>query len=221
MRVLGINAVLPAQLAATFDDDPSPSSIVVADDRRDATSALDLSATTAPLVVVCTNGRGPAAALNAGWRTGGLDERFPRAFREDADLGLRTARAGYAVVWGERVTTHPLASPGSWRSGLKDQAGNADNALLRAKHGRRWRSLIGSSPGRTGRHLITTAAATAAIAATSSSRLAGPLARANWTGVAAAADCVWTELTEFDRSRSSHHAGANRIRRTCPVVTGA
>jgi hypothetical protein len=44
MRVLGINAVLPAQLAATFDDDPSPSSIVVADDRRDATSALDLSA---------------------------------------------------------------------------------------------------------------------------------------------------------------------------------
>jgi hypothetical protein len=77
MRVLGINAVLPAQLVATFDDDPAPSSIVVADDRRDATSALDLPATTAPLVVVCTNGRGPAAARNAGWRTGGFDKRFP------------------------------------------------------------------------------------------------------------------------------------------------
>ena len=177
MRGLGINAVLPAQLGATIDGDPSPSS-VVADDRRDATSALDIPATTAPLVVVRTNGRGPAAARDAGCRISGFDQRFPGAFREDADLGLRTARAGYAVVWGERVTTHPLASPGRWRSGLKDQAGNADNALLRAKHGRRWRSLIGTSPGRTGRHLITTAAATAAIAAKSSSRLAGPLARA-------------------------------------------
>jgi hypothetical protein len=46
--------------------------------------------------------------------------------------------------------------------------------LLRAKHGRRGRSPIGTSPGPAGRHLITTAAATAAIAATPSSRLAGP-----------------------------------------------
>jgi hypothetical protein len=36
---------------------------------------------------------------------------------------------------------------------------------------------------------------TAAVAATSSGRLAGPLARANWTRVAAAADCVWAGLT--------------------------
>jgi HAD superfamily hydrolase (TIGR01662 family) len=265
-----------AQLVAAVDGDPPPSSIVVADDRRDATSALDLPATTAPLVVVRTNGRGPAAARNAGWRasnanwiafldddvavpvdwcrrlvddldglpdnvaasqawiyvpapdsrlptdaerrtmnlsgalwitadiayrrsallaTGGFDERFPRAFREDADLGLRTVRAGYALVWGERVTTHPLASPNSWYGSLKDQAGNADNALLRAKYGRRWRSLIGTSYGRTGRHLITTVAATAAVAAMSSSRLAGPLARANWIRVAAAAGCVWAGLT--------------------------
>jgi cellulose synthase/poly-beta-1,6-N-acetylglucosamine synthase-like glycosyltransferase len=210
-----------AQLVATVDSDPRPSAIVVADDRRDATSALDLPATTAPLVIVRTHGRGPAAARNAGWRaveaewiaildddvalpvdwcrrlvddldglpdnvaasqawiyvpapdgrlptdaerrtinlsgalwitadmayrrsallaTGGFDERFPRAFREDADLGLRTVRAGYAIAWGERVTTHPLASPSSWRSSLNVQAGNADNALLRAKYGRRWRS---------------------------------------------------------------------------------
>ena len=128
MRVLGINAVLPAQLGATIDGDPSPSS-VVADDRRDATSALDIPATTAPLVVVRTNGRGPAAARDAGCRINGFDQRFPGAFREDADLGLRTARAGYAVVWGERVTTHPLASPGSWRSGLKDQAGKCRQCL--------------------------------------------------------------------------------------------
>jgi hypothetical protein len=85
MRVLGINALLLGQLVATVDGYPSLSSIVVADDRRDATSALTVPATTAPLVVVRTNGRGPAAAQNAGWRTGGFDERFPRAFREDAD----------------------------------------------------------------------------------------------------------------------------------------
>jgi hypothetical protein len=115
MPVLGINAVLPAQLAATFDDDPSPSSIVVADDRRDATSALDLSATTAPLVVVCTNGRGPAAALNAGWRTGGLDERFPRAFREDADLGLRPPERGTPSCGasGSRPTRSPRQAVGA------------------------------------------------------------------------------------------------------------
>jgi hypothetical protein len=95
-----------ARLVATVDGDLSPSSIVVADDWRDATTALDLPATTAPLVVVRTNGRGPAAARNV----------RRRAFREDADLGLRTVRAGYAVVWGERVTTHPLASPSSLRS---------------------------------------------------------------------------------------------------------
>ncbi|HEY6684245.1 MAG TPA: hypothetical protein VI030_14775, partial [Propionibacteriaceae bacterium] len=77
-----------AQLVATVDRDPAPST-VVADDQRDATSALDLPATTAPLVVVRTNGRGPAAARNAGlWitadiayrrsdvpATGGFDER--------------------------------------------------------------------------------------------------------------------------------------------------
>ena len=97
--------------------------------------------------------------------SGGFDERFPRAFREDADLALRTVRLGYAIVWGERVTTHPLASSASWRSSLKAQAGNADNALLRAKYGRRWRSLIGTLTRRTGRHLLTTASATAALAA--------------------------------------------------------
>ena len=100
--------------------------------------------------------------------TGGFDERFPRAFREDSDLALRTVRLGYVMTWGERVTTHPLASPTNWRSSLKDQAGNADNAWLRAKYGRRWRSLIRNHPGRTGRHLITTAAATTALAAVAS-----------------------------------------------------
>ncbi|MGZ0237677.1 glycosyltransferase family 2 protein, partial [Streptomyces sp. CPS1] len=39
-------------------------------------------------------------------RVGGFDERFPRAFREDADLALRVRRAGWALVRGRRVTRH-------------------------------------------------------------------------------------------------------------------
>jgi hypothetical protein len=74
-----------------------------------------------------------ASALLA---SGGF-ERFPRAFREDADLALPAVRLGYAIVWGERVTTHPLASSADWHSRLRAQAGNADNAVLRAKYGRR------------------------------------------------------------------------------------
>ena len=31
---------------------------------------------------------------------GGFDERFPRAYREDADLGLRVTAAGWRIVDG-------------------------------------------------------------------------------------------------------------------------
>jgi HAD superfamily hydrolase (TIGR01662 family) len=134
--------------------------------------------------------------------TGGFDERFPRAFREDSDLALRTVRLGYAIVWGERVTTHPLSSSASWRTILRDQAGNADNALMRAKYGRRWRSLIGTSQGRTGRHLITIAAATTALAALANGLGLGPPVRNRWVRLAAAAGIVWAGLTaEFATSR--------------------
>jgi len=151
--------------------------------------------------------------------TGGFDERFPRAFREDADLALRTVRLGYAITWGERVTPHPLASPTSWRSSLTVQAGNADNALLRAKYGRRWRLLIGTTQGRTGRHLVTTAAATAALAALAS-RMIVP-ARGSWAPVAAAAGLVWVGLTaEFAVRRVV--AGPRTAREiTTMVVTSA
>jgi HAD superfamily hydrolase (TIGR01662 family) len=281
------------ELVAAVDGDPAPSCIVVADDRHNASSALGLPATAAPLFVVRSYGRGPAAARNAGWRaadadwiafldddvavpldwcrrlvkdledlpdnvaasqawiyvpspegrrptdaerrtlalsgalwitadmayrraalveTGGFDERFPRAFREDADLALRTLRSGYGIAWGERVTTHPLASSTSWRKSLKDQAGNADNALMRAKYGHRWRSLIGTTPGRTGRHLFTTAAAlTAAVGCAlgpstgSGQRLSKRRSVRPATGsgrIGAAAGLVWAGLTaEFALGR--------------------
>ena len=61
--------------------------------------------------------------------TGGFDERFPRAFREDGDLALRTVRLGYAMSWGERVTTHPLASPTYLAQQLEGPSGQRRQCL--------------------------------------------------------------------------------------------
>ena len=57
-----------AELVATVDSDPAPACIVIADDRRSAATGLELPKTSAPLLIVGTHGRGPAAARNAGWQ---------------------------------------------------------------------------------------------------------------------------------------------------------
>ncbi|MET0728957.1 MAG: glycosyltransferase, partial [Acidimicrobiales bacterium] len=41
-------------------------------------------------------------------RVGGFDERFPRAYREDADLGLRMTATGRRIVLGARSVRHPV-----------------------------------------------------------------------------------------------------------------
>ena len=41
-------------------------------------------------------------------RTGGFDERLPRAFREDAELAHRVRREGWILQRGERRVTHPV-----------------------------------------------------------------------------------------------------------------
>ncbi|MGL5911919.1 MAG: glycosyltransferase family 2 protein, partial [Phycicoccus sp.] len=38
----------------------------------------------------------------------GFDERFPRAYREDADLALRMRRAGWGLRRGDRTACHPV-----------------------------------------------------------------------------------------------------------------
>ncbi|MHB1535733.1 MAG: HAD-IIIA family hydrolase, partial [Acidimicrobiales bacterium] len=86
---------------------------------------------------------------------GGFDERFPRAFREDADLGLRLSAAGYLVVRGARSVEHPVRAADRWVS-VRLQAGNADDALMRARHGAGWRIGAGAGPSRNGRHLLST-----------------------------------------------------------------
>ncbi|WP_019136763.1 glycosyltransferase family 2 protein, partial [Cellulomonas massiliensis] len=91
------------------------------------------------------------AALEA---VDGFDERFPRAYREDADLALRVRRAGWELERGRRVTVHPVR-PARADVSVRVQAGNADDALLRALHGRRWRDDAQTGPGRGRRHVLT------------------------------------------------------------------
>ncbi|WP_438388020.1 HAD-IIIA family hydrolase [Actinopolyspora saharensis] len=121
-------------------------------------------------------------------RLGGFDERFPRAFREDADLALRARARGYRLVAGERRSLHPVRRAGVLAS-VRAQAGNADNAVMRAKHGRRWRRLAGEGPGRTREHVATTALLLTALAA--ATRLRDPL----WRKVSGAAALGWATAT--------------------------
>ncbi|MYW46901.1 glycosyltransferase, partial [Streptomyces sp. SID161] len=94
-------------------------------------------------------------------RSGGFDERFPRAFREDADLALRMQRAGWALLRGTRVTRHPVR-PAHWWASLPAQRGNADDALMNRLHGRDWWDRAQAPRGRLPRHLAVTGAALAA-----------------------------------------------------------
>ncbi|MEU4428992.1 glycosyltransferase, partial [Actinoplanes sp. NPDC024001] len=72
-------------------------------------------------------------------RTGGFDERLPRAFREDAELAHRIREAGFQLRRGLRTVTHPVRPEGRWVS-VRTQRGNADDALLRRLYGRDWRA---------------------------------------------------------------------------------
>jgi glycosyltransferase involved in cell wall biosynthesis len=83
-------------------------------------------------------------------RLGGFDERFPRAYREDADIALRAQRAG-ALVRGTRRSLHPVRPADRWIS-VRLQRGNADDVLMRALHGADWRERAGAGRGLFGAH---------------------------------------------------------------------
>jgi histidinol-phosphate phosphatase family protein len=95
---------------------------------------------------------------------GGFDERFPRAYREDADLGLRVMARGWSIVRGDRRTLHPVR-PAPPNVSLRLQAGNQDDVLMRALHGPDWRRRCGAPAGRRPRHLATALAGVAALGA--------------------------------------------------------
>jgi histidinol-phosphate phosphatase family protein len=141
---------------------------------------------------------------------GGFDERFPRAYREDADLALRVVRAGHRIERGRRRTTHPVRRADRLVS-VRLQAGNADDVLMAALHGRGWRRAAGVPRGRRPRHLATTAAgvlALGALAARGAGRATGSrvrwgaplalLAGAGW--LAGTAELAWARIAPGPRT---------------------
>lgn len=124
-------------------------------------------------------------------RVGGFDERFRRAYREDADIALRVRAVGYDLDVGHRITVHPVRPARAWAS-VRAQVGNADDALMRGLHGRGWRERAAAPRGRRPRHLAVTGAAASALA----------LAGAGWRRAALGAATVWAAGTaEFAWAR--------------------
>ena len=128
---------------------------------------------------------------------GGFDERFERAYREDADLALRVQAAGYRLEGGRRSVTHPVPAADRWIS-VRAQRGNADDALMAALHGDRAKQL-GGREGRRRRHVATTASAAIALAA-----LAGRRKRLALVGGAAwvvgTAELAWARIAPGPRT---------------------
>ena len=131
-------------------------------------------------------------------RVGGFDERFPRAYREDADLALRIRRAGYGLVRGRRRVWHPVREAGFGVS-LRVQAGNAEDPFMRALHGAAWREDVGVARGRRRQHLVTVATAFGALAAIASGRRRlAALAAAGWAGFTA--ELAWHRFAPGPRT---------------------
>lgn len=129
---------------------------------------------------------------------GGFDERFPRAYREDADLGLRVTAAGYRVVRGAREVVHPVRPADFWVS-VRVQAGNADDPFMRALHGPGWRERAGVPPGRRPWHLATTGAAlTALIGGASGRRRVAVVGALGW--LALVVDFAWRRIAPGPRT---------------------
>ncbi|GAA2502825.1 hypothetical protein GCM10010276_52340 [Streptomyces longisporus] len=137
--------------------------------------------------------RGTAGLEHAAWATAdmayrtaalaevqGFDERFGRAFREDADLALRVREAGWSLHRGTRVTRHPVRPSDRWAS-VRAQRGNADDALMTRLHGPDWWTRAEAPRGRLPRHaLVTSLAITAPALALTSRRRAAGAAAALW-----------------------------------------
>lgn len=129
---------------------------------------------------------------------GGFDERFPRAYREDADLGLRVVRRGHVIARGYRTVAHPVRPADRWVS-LRMQRGNADDALMLALHGWRWREDAGVPAGRRPRHLAIAAAAVVALgAAVAGQRITAALAGAAWA--LGTLEFAWTRIAGGPRT---------------------
>jgi GT2 family glycosyltransferase len=122
---------------------------------------------------------------------GGFHEGFTAAFREDADLAARVRGYGFDLVRGRRLAAHPVGPASRWTS-VTRQRGNADDVLLRRRYGRDWRRRTGVPRGRRTLHVLATAGALAAAAATATGRRRAALCTA----------ALWLALTgEFATRR--------------------
>ncbi|UCM91218.1 glycosyltransferase family 2 protein [Streptomyces marincola] len=202
----------PEPWIAFLDDDVVPGETWAADLAADLAAAdPDVAGVQGRIAVPMPTGRRPtdwergtAGLATARWITadmayrrialaavGGFDERFPRAFREDADLALRMLGAGWALAVGERRTLHPVRPADRWVS-VRAQAGNADDVLMGRLHGPGWWARAQAPRGRLRRHAAVTAAGAAAL---------GALAARRWRG-AAAFSALWLAGTaEFAAAR--------------------
>ena len=162
------------------------------------------------------------AALAA---VGGFDERFPRAYREDADLGLRVTAAGWRIV-ARRAPRRAPGAPGA-RVGLAcaKQAGNADDVLMRRLHGRDWRERAGVPRGPPPAALATAARPRGgARRALRRARRAARAARrrpAAAVGGAGTAELAWARIAPGPRTRArGRDDGRGRARRCPSRATG-
>jgi len=133
-------------------------------------------------------------------RTGGFDERFPRAFREDSDLALRMMSAGDRLEVGGRETVHPVRPAGWWVS-VRQQRGNADDVTMRVLHGKGWRRRAAAPAGRLTAHLVSTAFAALGVVGLGLRR--SRLARTGLLGwVLMMAEFAWRRIQPGPRDRS-------------------
>ncbi len=189
-RLAGDLAACGPEVGATQGriDVPLPDSRRPTDWERNTASLQDADWATADMAY-------RVAALEA---VSGFDERFPRAYREDADLALRVRRAGWQLVRGRRRITHPVR-PADDLVSLRVQAGNADDALMRRLHGPGWRAAAEAPAGGFTWHVATVGALgttgaglAAALVAAARGRRSGARTALAGAGAGAAA---WAWLT--------------------------
>src|SRR5690606_30010330 len=113
---------------------------------------------------------------------GGFDERFRRAWREDADLYFRLLeRQGRVVHAPDAVVTHPIR-PASWGVSLSQQSKILFDALLYKKHPQLYRQKIRATP-RWDYYLIVASLLTAVGALLAGHSVAALASGALWLGL--------------------------------------
>ncbi|MFD2027572.1 HAD-IIIA family hydrolase [Promicromonospora aerolata] len=215
-RNVGWRSVRTEWVAFLDDDVVVPERWAAALEQDLATAGPDVAGVQGRIVVPLPSHRPPtdlerntAGLETAAWATAdmvyrrsalrtvhGFDERFRRAYREDADLALRVRTAGWDLEHGVRFVEHPVR-PADDLASVRAQAGNADDALLRTLHGRDWRTRTRAGRGRLPWHVATVAAGLTAVGSClaavgpaspgrRAARASAVLAGSAWAGLTAA-----------------------------------